>query len=80
MEERRARPRQADDEDGRAAHFGPPRQAPRRGDDAEPHLEAPHEVVEGDEAADLCGNQPVERPVQQKLQTSLPRSNPSRFG
>ena len=52
VEERRARPRQADDEDGRAAHFGPPRQAPRRGDDAEPHLEAPHEVVEGDEAAD----------------------------
>ena len=28
----------------------------------------------------LCGNQPVERPVQQKLQTSLSRSNRSRFG
>ncbi|EGB03996.1 hypothetical protein AURANDRAFT_67559 [Aureococcus anophagefferens] len=28
----------------------------------------------------LCGNQPVEHPVQQKLQTSLARSNRSRFG
>ena len=28
----------------------------------------------------LCGNQPVERPVQQKLQTALSRSNRSRFG
>ena len=28
----------------------------------------------------LCGNQPVERPVQQKLQTSLSRSNRRRFG
>jgi hypothetical protein len=28
----------------------------------------------------LCGNQPVERPVQQKLQTSLARSHRSRFG
>ena len=33
-----------------------------------------------DAQEDLCGKQPVERPVQQKLQTSLARSNRSRFG